>query len=169
MLRLVPDKIFKDITKITPDILEEENIHALILDIDNTLASRNEKMPDRKIAEWVEKIKKTDVKLIIISNNHKNRVERISKALGLQFRCHGLKPFPHSFLWAAEKMGVRPNETAAVGDQIYTDICGARFAGVKAWLVIPIDTDEGILIRFRRFFEKPFIKKYYKESGVKNK
>lgn len=165
MLRLVPDRIFESIRDIDIAVLEKENIHALILDIDNTLAPRHADLPDEAIVTWVEGLKKADVKLYIISNNHQNRVARISKSLGLPFRCNGLKPFPHSFHRAVEEMSENRENCAAVGDQIFTDVLGSRLAGVKAWLVKPIDNNDGVLLKIRRYFESPFIKKYYTENG----
>nr|PZM90441.1 MAG: YqeG family HAD IIIA-type phosphatase [[Clostridium] cellulosi] len=161
-LRLVPDRIFSKINEITPEILEKEGIKALVLDIDNTLAPRYVELPDEALINWIASLKKVNIKLYIISNNRQNRVSKFSKALGLPFYCNGMKPFPRAFLRAVREMGVPRENVAAVGDQIYTDVAGAHLAGIKAWLVTPIDPRENIIFKIRRMLERPVINRYYK-------
>jgi uncharacterized protein len=164
-LRLVPDRIFQTIGEITPALLKKEGIEALVLDIDNTLAPRHVELPDAAIKRWIAALRDTDVKLYIISNNRANRVSKFARALDLPYFCNGMKPFPRTFLRAVHEMGVARERVAAVGDQIYTDVCGAHLAGIRAWLVNPIDPRESVLFRIRRQFEKPFLNSYYKKNG----
>lgn len=166
-MRFVPDRIFSTISEITPELLKKENITALILDIDNTLAPRYVALPDETLINWIESLKKTDIKLHIISNNHQNRVAKFSKALGVPFYCNGMKPFPRAFLKAVRLMDVPRENVAAVGDQIFTDVAGAHLAGIKAWLVTPIDPRETVVFKIRRRLERPAIKRYYtdRENG----
>lgn len=168
-MRLVPDKIFQNINEITPSLLESEGITALVLDIDNTLAPRHVALPSEALKKWIAALRDTKIKLYIISNNHSNRVKKFAQALELPFMCNGMKPFPRSFLRAVKEMGVPPEHVAAVGDQIYTDVFGAHLAGIRAWLVNPIDARENIIFRIRRRLERPFLNRYYRENGgVKN-
>jgi HAD superfamily (subfamily IIIA) phosphatase, TIGR01668 len=164
-LRLVPDRIFKTVSEITPALLKKEGIEALVLDIDNTLAPRYVELPDEALIRWISGLRKSAVRLYIISNNRSNRVTRFARALDLPFFCNGMKPFPRAFLRAVREMGVPREKVAAVGDQIYTDVYGAHLAGIRAWLVNPIDPRESVLFRIRRRLEKPFLKTYYKRNG----
>lgn len=164
-MRFVPDRIFKDISVITPSLLKSEGVEALILDIDNTLAPRWVELPDDKLKAWIAQLRQTNVKLYIISNNRTNRVTKFAHALDVPFYCNGMKPFPRSFLRAVRQMGVEREKVAAVGDQIYTDVCGAHLAGIRAWLVNPIDAHESFAFKIRRRFEKPFLNRYYKQNG----
>lgn len=165
-MRLVPDKVFADITKITAETLEKENIKGLILDLDDTLATRQATMPEQEVIDWLKKTKDAGIKIYILSNNRKERVTRISTALGLPFHYNGYKPFPKWILNAVRELDVPMENVVAVGDQIFTDVCGAHLAKIKAWLVVPISKHETFLFRARRVFEKPFINKYYRENGV---
>ncbi|HEX2939085.1 MAG TPA: YqeG family HAD IIIA-type phosphatase [Ruminiclostridium sp.] len=166
-MRFVPDRIFSSINEITPELLKNEEIKALVLDIDNTLAPRYVELPDEDLKKWIEGLKSVDVKLHIISNNRSNRVTKFSDALGVPFYCNGMKPFPRAFLRAVRQMDIPRGNVAAVGDQIYTDVAGAHLAGIRAWLVTPIDPHENIIFKIRRCLERPFIRKYYrnKKSG----
>lgn len=164
-MRLVPDKIFDDINAITPSLLKKEGVNALVLDIDNTLAPRYVELPDEALKTWIENLRRAPVKLYIISNNRTNRVTRFASALGVPYFCNGMKPFPRAFLRAVREMGVPRSQVAAVGDQIYTDVCGAHLAGIRAWLVKPIDPRENFVFRLRRRMERPFLNSYYRENG----
>jgi HAD superfamily phosphatase (TIGR01668 family) len=162
---LLPDKIFKELSDITAEILSAEGIRGLILDIDYTLAPKSMSLPEDTVREFIEQLKSAGVVLYIISNNHRNRVSRFAQALGLPYISNGFKPFPRSFLRAVRAMGLERSEVAAVGDQIYTDICGAHLAGLKAWLLLPVGLKKSFLYRLRGGLEKPFISKYYKNES----
>jgi HAD superfamily phosphatase (TIGR01668 family) len=166
-LLFTPDKIFEKISEITAELLEKESIKGLVLDIDYTLAPKSEPLPDEAIIEFVRSLKQAGIKLYIISNNHKNRVSKFSKALELDFICNGLKPFPLAFRRAAKEMGLSVHEVAAVGDQIYTDVYGAHVSGMRAWLVSPNGTNKSLLYALRRRLEMPFINRYYKSERRK--
>jgi 4-nitrophenyl phosphatase len=46
------------------------------------------------------------------------------------------KPEPHGFRLAVERLGAMPAQTAVLGDQLETDILGAKRAGLQACLVL---------------------------------
>ena len=168
-MRLVPDKIFSDINAITPSLLKSEGVLALVLDIDNTLAPRYIELPDEALKAWIAKLRSTDVKLYIISNNRTNRVAKFARALDVPYFCNGMKPFPRAFMLAVKQMDIPREHVAAVGDQIYTDVFGAHLAGIRAWLVKPIDPHENLLFKVRRWLEQPFLNRFYKQNGGDNR
>lgn len=161
-MKLVPERIFGKIGEITPEVIRGENIRGLVLDIDNTMAPKHAPLPDKELLDWILSLKKADVRLFIISNNWYDRVSRFASALDVPFIHFGLKPFPFSFIRAVRLLKLKKEEVAAVGDQIFTDVCGAHIAGIRAWLVMPIDRDESFSFAVRRRMEKPVINKYYR-------
>lgn len=161
---LIPDKIFDSINDISAQLLEKEGIKGLVLDIDYTLAPKSEPLPDDVVIEFIKNLKSAGIELYIISNNHKNRVSKFASAIDLKFICNGMKPFPRSFRKAAREMGLKAQEVAAVGDQIYTDIIGAHSAGMRAWLVTPNGVNKSLFNKLRRCFELPFVKSFYKRE-----
>ena len=80
--------------------------------------------------------------------------------LGLAFEADGKKPLPGGFLRACAHMGLSPRETAAVGDQIFTDVIGARLAGVFCLMVDPIEPEPGWFFRLKRRLERPILRAY---------
>lgn len=168
-MKLVPDAVFGDLRDITPEFLAENGVKALILDIDYTLAPKGEPLPDEGAAAFVAAMRRGGVALSIISNNHYDRVSLFAGALGLPFICDSFKPFTWAFRRAARDMGARPEETAAVGDQIYTDVLGAHLAGMKACLILRENVRRPFLYRLRHLFERPFIHIYFRNRGGRAK
>ena len=68
------------------------------------------------------------------------------------------KPLKKGFNELAQKFGLELNQIAMVGDQLFTDILGGNRAGCTTILVTPINIKiEPGFVRFKRFFEKPFL------------
>ena len=72
-----------------------------------------------------------------------------------------LKPLPFKISKAVRKIGVKKGECALVGDQLFTDILGGKFAGIKTVWVDIIEPETKLSFRFKRKIEK-FIKKNMK-------
>ena len=164
-MRFVPDRIFDRMDDITPDVLQTAHIRGLVLDIDYTLAPRDVPLPDDDTVRLIRRLRQAGVGLYILSNNHKGRVSLFAKALDVPFTCNSMKPFPGAFRRAVQAMGLTPGETAAVGDQIYTDVFGAHLAGLRAWMVRPVGQGTSVFYRIRRGLEQPFIRRYYRMGG----
>ena len=41
-----------------------------------------------------------------------------------------------------------------MGDQIFTDVVGANLCGMKSVLLDPIEPEDGLTFKVRRFFER---------------
>jgi predicted HAD superfamily phosphohydrolase YqeG len=53
-----------------------------------------------------------------------------------------------------------------VGDQLFTDVWGAKRLGIRNVLVNPIDKKEEIQIVLKRYLERIVLKSYEKQSGL---
>lgn len=158
----------KSVTQITPQLLSENGIKGLLLDIDNTLTTHDNPVPAEGVVQWTELMKRSGIKMYIVSNNHPPRVEPFAKMLGIPFVSDGRKPLSKGFKEGLAKMGLKKSETAAVGDQIYTDVLAAGLFGVRCIYVVPIEPEKTRFFRFKRKMEKPFLpKKFYSEPEGK--
>lgn len=129
----------QSIYDIDPAALARRGIRLLLTDLDNTLVPYGVPEPDEKVRAWTAELAEQGVTLFVLSNNrHPDRPSRFSQALGVPFIGHAGKPKPGSFYKAMEQMGCTVEQTAIVGDQIFTDILGGRNAGVFTMLVEPI-------------------------------
>ena len=95
------------------------------------------------------------MEVVILSNNRSPvRVERFCRDLGITYEGHAGKPKVGGFQRAMARMGAAPEETAIVGDQIFTDIWGANRAGIQTVMLEKINPKEEIQIVLKRIPEK---------------
>ena len=130
---------YRDIYELTGEALARRGFRLLLADLDNTLVPYGVPLPDEKLKAWRDDLARHGVALFILSNNRKeNRPRIFAEALGVPYTGHAGKPKTPSFYRAMERMGVTREQTAIVGDQVFTDVLGGNRAGVSAILVEPI-------------------------------
>lgn len=159
MKNLIPDFYKNSILEVTPDFLKKHGLKGVVLDIDNTLIGHNVPVPDEKVSALLEEYRRAGIKMCVISNNREARVKNFCEKIGVEdYVWDALKPKKTGYVKAAEILGIAPKETAALGDQIYTDVWGAKRAGCVAVLLKPIHKgNEGAFIAFKRLLEKPIL------------
>ena len=152
---LVPDYYFPSISAIDLSRLRARGVKLLLADLDNTLAPYGVAEPDDQVRAWKEALAAAGITLFILSNSRRpGRAQRYAQALGVPYGATPANPSggASSGPW---RMGVTAEETAIVGDQIFTDTWGGNNAGVLTLLVHPIRF--GTVFRFLRFaLETPF-------------
>ncbi len=157
---LKPDIKLEKVTDITPEILNKYNITVLILDVDNTLSTHHGEQLTDGLREWLELMKKSNIKLRVLSNSKEKRVKPFAEKIGLPYISLGLKPLPFGYLRALRALGTKRKNTAIVGDQIFTDVLGGNAVGVKTLLLTPILLESTPGFRFKRKIEKLVYKIY---------
>lgn len=159
---LVPDYMFYSYREITPQFLRSIGVHALLLDIDNTLAPYEQSDPDADNLAWIQKMRSAGIHMAILSNNHAARVERFSQGLGVPCYTRCGKPKTGKLQLAMRELGVTAAETAMLGDQLLTDALAGKRAGLRTIIVPPIKDRTDLFFRFKRLLEHPFNRKYMK-------
>lgn len=147
-------------TDITADLLKTMNVNCLILDVDNTLCLKKGKIILNGVKTWLEEMQKSGIKLIILSNAKRKRMEGIAKGFDLPFVALGLKPLTVGYKRAAKRMGEKIKNCAIVGDQLLTDILGGNLAGCKTILVCPVELETSFGFKIKRGIERKLLKKY---------
>ena len=128
-----------DIYAVTGEALQRRGIRLLLADLDNTLVPYGVPLPDDRLRAWRDDLAAHGVTLFILSNNRKEHRPRVfAEALEVPYIGHAGKPKTPSFYKAMEQMGVTKEQTAIIGDQVFTDVLGGNLAGVAAILVKPI-------------------------------
>lgn len=150
---LYPDIYVDSILDIPLKKLQELNIKAFILDLDNTLTEWNSNDLRDEFIKWFEQINQLGFKACILSNNGEKRVLTVAQRLNIPFIFRAQKPRRKAFLRAVSLMKVKASETAVIGDQIFTDIMGGKRAGLFTILVVPIARREFIGTKISRLME----------------
>ena len=151
---LKPHIKFKGITDIKPLVLEKFGIKALLLDVDNTMSTHHGTILTEGLMDWIKMMQESGIKLMVLSNSKRKRIEPFANRIGLPFISLGCKPLPFGYLRGKKRLGVKCREVAIVGDQIFTDILGGRCVGIKTILLTPIKLEDGWSFKIRRYLEK---------------
>lgn len=162
MCKLTPDLCLAHATDLSVSWLTRHGVRLLLLDLDNTLAPYEQPEPDDALLAWLSSLSDAGIRCAIVSNNGEERVRRFTSAgFSVPYYTHARKPFSRTFRRAIKEAGVRRDETAAMGDQIYTDLLAARGAGVPFVVIVPPLRDRrDLLTRFKRLCERPVMRAY---------
>lgn len=139
---LVPDLYLKSIHALDPEALRARGIRALIVDLDNTLVPWGGRETDEALRAWVQRVRAAGVEPCIVSNNSRRRVDEVADPLGVPSVPAAAKPRRRAFRRAMERLGATPSETAVLGDQLFTDVLGAKRLGLYTILVVPMSEHE---------------------------
>ena len=148
---LEPDRYFSRLSHV--DI--ERDLLALgfrfvLLDIDNTILTRDTHEVPRDAGFWLAKARDAGIAFCLVSNNWHEGVYQLANRLSLPIVAKAVKPLPPAFLMALSKIGATRNATVVIGDQLVTDVLGAHFLGMKAYLLAPLveqDLPHTLLLR----------------------
>ena len=160
----VPEYRFETFDLATPDFLLSKGIKGIVLDVDNTLEPYENPLPTERVVAWLDSLKQNGISAAIVSNNNSERIDTFNRDLGLPAYSKSGKPFKKYVLKAMADMGTTPENTILMGDQVFTDTWAAHNAGIPAILVPPIKDKTDLLTKFKRFLEKPVLKKYERKN-----
>ena len=136
---LIADRRLENIFQLEPVRLSAAGIRLVLADLDNTLTPYSSEVPTQEVCRWKEALEQAGIRLFVVSNSRKaTRVPNYCQALGIGFVRHAGKPGTDGFRRALEACGCTPDQAVMVGDQIFTDVLGAKRAGIPVVLVEPI-------------------------------
>ena len=116
MNKLYPNAVARRVWQITPQLLNSWGVKGLILDIDNTLTTHNNPIPEPQVAQWLEDNRRAGIRMIVLSNNHPERVRPFAQALGLEFIADGAKPLKKGYQRCSQALGLPCEQLCMVGD-----------------------------------------------------
>ena len=161
--RFFPDA-YKDSTYVIDfEKLYKEGIRGVIFDIDNTLVPHGAPADERAIRLFAH-LRSIGLDYCLISNNQLPRVKPFADAVQAKFVEDAHKPSRKNYLKAMKLMHVDLDSCIFVGDQIFTDVYGAKRCGMRTILVKPLHPKEEIQIVLKRYLEKIVLYFYQKEK-----
>lgn len=131
----------------------KQGYRGVLFDIDNTLVEHDQPATPRAIRLF-EELRAMGMQACAISNNKDYRVRPFADAVGIPYVYKAGKPSAKGYRKGMEIMGTTPETTLFVGDQLFTDVYGARRTGIYSILVKPINPKEEIQIVLKRYLEK---------------
>ena len=163
---LMPDYMFRAFDEISPDFLQGLGIRAILSDIDNTLAPYEQAEPDARLQNWISALSDAGISIALVSNNGRERVELFNRSLGVPVYWKCGKPFTKNMVIAMNNLGGTPETTVMIGDQLLTDALAAHNMGIRCLIVPPIRDKRNLFIRFKRWVERPTVRRFKKRNGI---
>ncbi len=157
---LKPRQTVGFLTEIDIDYLLSQGIRGLLLDLDNTIVAWDSHDVEHAVQDWLHQAKASALSLCLVTNAKLERVERTIRPLGIPYVALARKPMLRGFKKAMHMLGTAPDETAMVGDQIFTDVLGANLLGVYSILIELPDPKEQWWMKGTRRLEKWVMKRH---------
>jgi len=147
-----PDECAKSTYHIDFQEYYQKGYRGIIFDIDNTLVEHGTDASQASI-ELFKKLKSLGFKTCLLSNNKEERVKRFNQPIQSDYIFKAQKPYRKNYIEACNRMGTKISNTLFVGDQLFTDVWGAKRCGMHNILVEPIGKKEEIQIVLKRHLE----------------
>lgn len=163
-----PDECRDSTYSIDFEALWNEGYRGLLFDIDNTLVPHGAPADERAINLFA-RLKKIGFSCCLLSNNQLPRVEMFNEQIQVKFIEDAHKPSTRSYIRGMELMGTDRNNTLFIGDQLFTDVWGAKRAGIRNILVSPINPREEIQIVLKRYLERIVLYFYRRDLKKRGK
>lgn len=149
----------KSVLEIDEKFIRENHLRGLILDLDNTLSMHGSPAAEQGVCEWLRQMRDIGMKLTVLSNNTKKRVEPLAKELGLDYIAFGCKPLTIGISRTLKRMRLPKKSVALVGDQIFTDILGGNLKRMPTVLVEPFHMENKASFKIKRKLENAVFKR----------
>ncbi|MHB1418961.1 MAG: YqeG family HAD IIIA-type phosphatase [Bacillota bacterium] len=162
---LMPDLYVKSLLDIPMEMFAEKGIRGLIIDLDNTIMEWNRDQLRQEVVNWFGSLEGYQLKSCLVSNNSKDRVSRIAGTLNIPSLPKAGKPRRRAFNQAMQVLGTKVQETAVIGDQVFTDVLGGNRLGLLTVLVVPVSKHEFIGTRLVRQVERLVLRPLQKDWG----
>lgn len=150
--RFYPDEYLDSAYEVDYEELYRKGFRGVIFDIDNTLVPHGAPADEKSVALF-ERLRGIGLESVLLSNNKEPRVKSFSDKVFSHYLYKAGKPGRKGYLRAMELMGTTPETTFFVGDQLFTDVWGAKRTGILTYLVKPIHPKEEIQIVLKRRLE----------------
>ena len=158
---LYPDNEVDTAYEISYEDLFTKGYRGVIFDIDNTLVPHGAPADQRAIA-FFERLHQMGFQTMLLSNNKEPRVKMFADRVESEYIYKAGKPGKSGYERAMERMRTEPKSTIFVGDQLFTDVWGAKKTGIITYLVKPIHPKEEIQIVLKRYLEKVVLFFYHR-------
>lgn len=164
-----PDAFYPGLDRVHFAGLYRRGFRLIMLDLDNTLSAHGTYEADHYARQCVDIILSHGFACWLVTNAKKKRGEAYARSLNIPVRAMAGKPSAAAVLQVCHDTDIPPHQAVMIGDQLFTDIWSAKRAGCHAVLVKPRFTGEAPHIRFKRWLERPFYRRFRINMGSQKK
>ena len=119
-------------------------IKGLIVDLDNTVVRFHSDRADDDVCDWFKNLPQYGMSACLLSNNQGGRVKKVAAQLDVPCIPNAMKPFFFGFRKALAILNIGPEHAAMIGDQLLTDMWGAKRLGLLTILLRPMSDQDAL-------------------------
>lgn len=157
--QFTPNLVVRSVQEIPLRDLAARGIRGLLFDLDNTLMEHHGERFDPFVRLWIKTALAQGFQVAIVSNSPPERIVTLSKELGVPGIAQSRKPRRVGLRQGLAVLGLRPDEAAMVGDQIFTDVWAGRRLGLYTILVERYAQREPWFIQAKRPVERVVLRR----------
>src|SRR5690625_933335 len=147
---LKPDLRVGSVTELTPELLRQHGIKAVMVDLDDTVVPSKGVSMELVVKDWFRTLTQAGFSLLVLANGQRDRVAHWAGQHGIPGLSLVGKPVGWAFGRWLRLLGSEPGSIAMVGDQLFTDVLGANLMGEFSILVISLSHGKLPLTRMLR-------------------
>lgn len=152
-----PDHVARSVHTVDYEGLVEQGVQAILYDLENTLCRWRAWELDERTWALLRRLAHAGLRLAVLTNAPLSPDHPLAEGLeeeGIAVVSSARKPLRRGFRIALDRLGVRPDRAAIVGDQVLTDVLGGRWAGLTTVLVDPVGPEESRPTKLNRLVER---------------
>lgn len=157
-----PDYRVKSIFDISSKWLKRNGYLKVVVDMDNTLLPRDKNLVSPRALTWIRQMLQQRINVALITNDNGERVDAIIRQCNVGCIKRAGKPLPFCYKQIVKAFG--GGKILFVGDELLTDVWGAKFSNHPVVLVESLGGKEKLWTRVLRKIEN-FIFKRLVASG----
>lgn len=143
-----------NIYSIPISFFKELNVKYVISDLDNTLDSAYKDYPCDEAIKLKKALNEINIELIIISNNHEERVKKYAEKLDVRYLAEAKKHHKKRIKNWLNMMNISVDDAIFVGDQIFTDRIYVKKINGRLILTEPLVKKDQFITRFVRWLDR---------------
>ena len=157
-----PTYMIEKVSKIPFVLLERDEIHGLIFDVDNTLTTMGKGITEENL-KWIKEAQSLGYKICLLSNSiNMKKIRGLMNMLNINGLCFARKPRIQGFEMALNLLDLKKSEVIMIGDQIFTDVLGGNRCKMFTILVDPIKEKDFWYTAWKRPIENKVKKRVFK-------
>ncbi|MCR4962758.1 MAG: YqeG family HAD IIIA-type phosphatase [Firmicutes bacterium] len=127
---LKPDLLCESVQDIPFADLWRQGYRGLIFDLDNTLVPWHQYGENPALGLWMRDLCSRGFRVCLLSNSAYEKVAPVGRWLGIPVVCGGKKPLKTGYRRALALLEVPAQHCVMIGDQLLTDVFGAKRSGI---------------------------------------
>ena len=157
----IPDEMCEKIEDVVLDSLYFKGYKTILLDVDNTLLTYDQRIVTLQKLNWINRYKNLGFNIFLLSNNIRfNRLKHICEQINIPIGMYfALKPLSYSVRDLAYKYQFDLRKTIIIGDQLFTDVLLGNWVRSYTILIDPVDKKLSFFKTVQREIEFFLLKK----------